>query len=118
MTFKLQVSKYTLTFHLCPVLKSDLLAQLVRYTLPDQPRGVKGETIRFYSNLIVLLDEHFVVHNAVHKPLVRLLRSCVQAEVDAQGEGSGWQTVDPEYEEDVVDVMCRKLYPTRVATAV
>jgi hypothetical protein len=85
------------------LLKHDVLANLVRLSLPDLPRGIKGEVIRLFSNLLVLLDERFVVHNAVHKPLVRLLRSCVQPE---DGDNMGWRTADPEYEEDLVDLMC------------
>jgi hypothetical protein len=85
------------------LLKHDVLANLVRLCLPDLPRGIKGEVIRLFSNLLVLLDERFIVHNAVHKPLVKLLRSCVEPE---DGDSGGWRTADPEYEEDLVDLMC------------
>ncbi len=71
------------------------------------------------NNLVVLLSERFLVHNAVHRPLRRLLRSCVGDEPEAGMEGRGKLfgaanmmahqdgTVDTEeLEADLVDLMC------------
>ena len=56
------------------------------------------------------MDERFVVHAKVHKPLVRLLRSCVEPELDSdEGEDSGWGSSGVNYEEAVVELMCREL---------
>lgn len=55
------------------------------------------------------MDENFVVHAKVHKPLVRLLRSCVEPELDIEeGDDVGWRTKESAYEEAVVEVMCRQ----------
>lgn len=91
------------------VLKNDVPGTLVALSLPDQPVGVKGLVIGFFLSLVVFMDEHFVVHSKVHKPLVRLLRSCVEPELDAEeGDDAGWRTKESAYEEAVVEVMCRQ----------
>ncbi|EGG08970.1 uncharacterized protein MELLADRAFT_115875 [Melampsora larici-populina 98AG31] len=88
-------------------LKNDVPGTLVALSLPDQPVGVKGLVIGFFLSLVVFMDEHFVVHSKVHKPLVRLLRSCVEPELDAEeGDDAGWRTKESAYEEAVVEVMC------------
>lgn len=59
--------------------------------------------------MVVLLDEQFLVHTAVHRPVLRLLRTCVgdelEEKVDGRGRvvGAASNTVKPqpsEYEED------------------
>jgi hypothetical protein len=78
------------------VLENDVPGNLVALSLPDQPIGVKGL-------------EKFVVHAKVHKPLVRLLRSCVEPELGSdEGDDAGWGTGSLNYEEAVVELMCRQ----------
>ncbi|KAG0333648.1 hypothetical protein BG004_000738 [Podila humilis] len=85
------------------LLKNDVLGKLVNNSEADQPRGIIGETIRTISSMINLLDDRFLVHNAVHKPTVKLLRTCA-AGSEPQGES---------YHEDLVDLMyilCSKIH--------
>jgi hypothetical protein len=72
--------------------------------------------VRSLNNLVVLLSERFLVHNAVHRPLRRLLRSCVGdapvEKVDGErrvfGAGALEDSIhaDAALEEDLVDLMC------------
>ncbi|KAL1412923.1 hypothetical protein Q8F55_000672 [Vanrija albida] len=97
-------------------LRNDMLAQLERLCERDRPHGIKAEVLRTVNNLVVLLSERFLVHNAVHRPLRRLLRSCIgdlpeehydgEARVfgaAADEDDYGWEG---ELEEDLVDLMC------------
>ena len=119
------------------LLKNDLLSELERLCEADRPHGIKGtpmmlmmtylltcepaEVVRAVNNLVVLLPERFLVHNAVHRPLRRLLRSCVgddpespkrkENQTDVFGAAamadSQVNPADVEaLEEDLVDLMC------------
>jgi hypothetical protein len=72
--------------------------------------------LKAINNLVVLLSDRFLMHNAVHRPLRRLLRSCVGDEPvqvtdgtkrlfgaaslsQASLEGAG-------YDAELVDLMC------------
>ncbi|WVF69213.1 hypothetical protein IAT40_003989 [Kwoniella sp. CBS 6097] len=100
-------------------LKNDLLAQLERLCEPDRPHGIKAEVLRAINNLIVSLSERFLVHNAVHRPLRRLLRSCVgeapEEKVDGSARVLGAAGMSPDMdrrasnediEEELVNLMC------------
>ncbi len=59
--------------------------------------------------MVVLLDEQFLVHSAVHKAVLRLLRSCVgddlQEQLDGRNKimgaaGAAVRSQPSEYEED------------------
>lgn len=58
--------------------------------------------------MVVLLDERFLVHSAVHKAVIRLLRTCVGDEIPgsplrtkARGAAGSSASIRPsEYEED------------------
>ncbi|RCH83784.1 hypothetical protein CU098_001490, partial [Rhizopus stolonifer] len=84
-------------------LKNGILQYLVNEAeKQDYPMGFRGETIRMIANMVDLLDDRFLVHNAVHKPTVKLLRFCVldnrQSEL---------------YNDDLVDLMyiiCSKIH--------
>ncbi|KAI8647836.1 Retinoic acid induced 16-like protein-domain-containing protein [Parasitella parasitica] len=68
----------------------------------DYPVGIRGEAIQMVSNMIELLDDRFLVHNAVHKPTIKLLRFCVLD--DRQSEL---------YSDSLVDLMytiCSKIH--------
>lgn len=68
----------------------------------DYPVGIRGEAIQMINNLIELLDDRFLVHNAVHKPTIKLLRFCVLD--DRQSEL---------YSDSLVDLMytiCSKIH--------
>ncbi|KAF9581534.1 hypothetical protein BGW38_001416 [Lunasporangiospora selenospora] len=85
------------------LLRNDILQSLVNYAEGDQPKGIMGETIRTIASMINLLDDRFLVHNAVHKPTVKLLRTCASG-MEPRGEG---------YYEDLVDLMyiiCSKIH--------
>lgn len=75
--------------------------------------------VRALNNLIVLLSERFMVHNAVHRPLRRLLKSCIDDEpedrVNTEGRVGGAAGIEKEtarpakaeeLEGDLVDLMC------------
>ncbi|KAI0637032.1 Retinoic acid induced 16-like protein-domain-containing protein [Trametes polyzona] len=65
--------------------------------------------------MVVLLDEQFLVHSAVHKAVLRLLRNCVgddlQEQLDGRNKpmgaaGNASRTQPSEYEEDLVNLLC------------
>ncbi|WVR06313.1 hypothetical protein IAU60_003343 [Kwoniella sp. DSM 27419] len=101
-------------------LKHDLLSQLERLCEPDRPHGVKAEVLRAINDLIVSLSERFLVHNAVHRPLRRLLRSCAGDEPEERVDGAArvvgaarmaqdrGRSADAQedIEEDLVNLMC------------
>ncbi|KAG0262445.1 hypothetical protein BG011_010162 [Mortierella polycephala] len=85
------------------LLRNNVLVKLVNNAEGDQPRGIMGETIRTIATMVNLLDDRFLVHNAVHKPTVKLLRTCASG-AELQGES---------YHEDLVDLMyilCSKIH--------
>ncbi|KAI1315655.1 hypothetical protein EDD11_000548 [Mortierella claussenii] len=85
------------------LLKHNVLSKLVNNAEGDEPKGIMGEAIRTIAGMINLLDDRFLVHNAVHKPTVKLLRTCASG-MEPQGES---------YHEDLVDLMyiiCSKIH--------
>ncbi|CAG8446264.1 1762_t:CDS:2 [Ambispora leptoticha] len=83
-------------------LRNNILTDLVELSEQDHPLGIRGEVIRTVASLINLLDDRFLVHNAVHQPTLRLLRDCVQNEEEKEI-----------YHEDLVDLMyniCSKIH--------
>ncbi|KAI8075248.1 Retinoic acid induced 16-like protein-domain-containing protein [Gongronella butleri] len=84
-------------------LKNGVLQYLVNVTeKTDYPEGLRGEAIRTIASMVDLLDDRFLVHNAVHKPTIKLLRFCV---LDDQQSDT--------YHEDLVDLMyiiCSKIH--------
>ncbi len=53
----------------------------------DRPFGIQAEVLRSVQNMVVLLDEQFLVHSAVHKAVLRLLRNCVGDDIQDQLDG-------------------------------
>ncbi|KAF9792437.1 Retinoic acid induced 16-like protein-domain-containing protein [Thelephora terrestris] len=97
------------------LLKNDVLGTLVKLSEPDRPFGIQAEVLRTVQNMVVLLDEQFLVHSAVHKAVLRLLRDCVGEDVQEHLDGrnrvmgaAGASTRGPpsEYEEDLVNLLC------------
>lgn len=84
-------------------LKNGVLQYLVNVCeKSDYPVGIRGEAIRTIANMVDLLDDRFLVHNAVHKPTIKLLRFCVLDE-----------RLSDVYHEDLVDLMyiiCSKIH--------
>lgn len=75
----------------------------------DRPFGIQAEVLRAVQNMVVLLDEQFLVHSAVHKAVLRLLRNCVgddiQEQLDGRNKvmgaaGNAVRSQPSEYEED------------------
>lgn len=66
---------------------ADVLGTLVRLSETDRPRGAQAEVLRAVQNMIVMLDEQFLVHTAVHKAILRLLRTCVGDDIQEQLDG-------------------------------
>ena len=64
-----------------------MLGTLVRLSESDRPAGIQAEVLRAVSNMVVLLDEQFLVHSAVHKAVLRLLRNCVGDDLQEQLDG-------------------------------
>ncbi|KAF8514029.1 Retinoic acid induced 16-like protein-domain-containing protein [Gautieria morchelliformis] len=97
------------------LLKNDVLGHLVRLSEPDRPFGIQAEVLRAVANMVVLLDEQFLVHSAVHKAVLRLLRGCVGDQIEEQVDGrakpmgaasNAARSTPSEYEEDLVDLLC------------
>ncbi|KAL7283346.1 hypothetical protein ACG7TL_002775 [Trametes sanguinea] len=97
------------------LLKNDVLGTLVKLSESDRPFGIQAEVLRAVQNMVVLLDEQFLVHSAVHKAVLRLLRNCVgddlQEQLDGRNKpmgaaGNASRTQPSEYEEDLVNLLC------------
>lgn len=87
----------------------DVLGTLVKLSEADRPFGIQAEVLRSVQNMVVLLDEQFLVHSAVHKAVLRLLRNCVGDDIQEQldgknramgAAGNAVRTQPSEYEED------------------
>ncbi|ODN81751.1 hypothetical protein L202_02137 [Cryptococcus amylolentus CBS 6039] len=100
-------------------LKNDILANLEKLCERDRPHGIKAEVLKAINNLVVLLSERFLIHNAVHRPLRRLLRSCIGDEPEEKVDGgarvvgaAGMSDMaerragNEDIEGDLVDLMC------------
>lgn len=97
------------------LLKNDVLGTLVKLSESDRPFGIQAEVLRAVQNMVVLLDEQFLVHSAVHKAVLRLLRNCagddLQEQLDNRNKVMGAaknavRSSPSEYEEDLVNLLC------------
>ena len=102
---------------------TDVLGTLVRLSEADRPFGIQAEVLRAVQNMVVLLDEQFLVHSAVHRAVLRLLRNCVGDDMHEQLWHDGRDKVmgaarnstrgqPSEYEED-----CEPILPLCVSRA-
>ncbi|KAG6832405.1 hypothetical protein H0H92_002673 [Tricholoma furcatifolium] len=88
--------------------KADVLGTLVRLSETDRPFGIQAEVLRAVQNMVVLMDEQFLVHSAVHRAVLRLLRNCAGDDIQEQLDGrkvmgaarNSVQGQPSEYEED------------------
>jgi Retinoic acid induced 16-like protein len=62
----------------------DVLGTLVRLSEADRPSGIQAEVLRAVQNMVILLDEQFLVHSVVHRAVLRLLRNCVGDDIQEQ----------------------------------
>ncbi|KAI0318939.1 Retinoic acid induced 16-like protein-domain-containing protein [Amylostereum chailletii] len=98
------------------LLKNDVLGTLVRLSETDRPFGIQAEVLRSVQNMVILMDEQFLVHSAVHKAVLRLLRNCAGDDLQEQldnrtrkvmgAAGNAVQRSPSEYEEDLVNLLC------------
>ncbi|KAG8680607.1 hypothetical protein FRC08_016153 [Ceratobasidium sp. 394] len=70
------------------LLKNDILGTLVALSEADRPFGVQAEVLKTIGTLVELMDEQFLVHAAVHKAVLRLLRVCVGDLIDEVPQSS------------------------------
>ncbi|KAJ1593249.1 hypothetical protein NDA11_006445 [Ustilago hordei] len=101
------------------LLRYDILTELVHLSLDDRPKGIRAETIRTLTNLIILLDESFLSRQAVNKPISQLIQLCLDQDAarfqldDDLFEASGSSAPAPaagvelDYQEDLVELMCQ-----------
>jgi Retinoic acid induced 16-like protein len=61
-----------------------VLGTLVKLSEADRPSGIQVEVLRAVQNMVILLDEQFLVHSVVHKAVLRLLRNCVGDDIQEQ----------------------------------
>ncbi|RKP09162.1 Retinoic acid induced 16-like protein-domain-containing protein [Thamnocephalis sphaerospora] len=84
------------------LLKNNVLTILVNIAESDFPQGVRGEVMRCVASMINLLDDKFLVHNAVFKPTLKLIRM-----------GTEDSRNDDTYHEDLMELMyviCSKIH--------
>lgn len=87
----------------------DVLGTLVRLSESDRPSGVQAYVLKTVQNMVIMLDEQFLVHSAVHRAVLRLLRNCVGDDIQEQLDGrnklmgaakNSVRSQPSEYEED------------------
>ncbi|MBW0499812.1 hypothetical protein O181_039527 [Austropuccinia psidii MF-1] len=88
--------------------QNDIPGNLVSLSLPDQPIGVKGLVIQFFLSLVLFFDHHdLFINSKVHKPLVRLLRSCLQPQFDPDETDQSISSFNQSsYEEASLELLC------------
>ncbi|KAG1731891.1 Retinoic acid induced 16-like protein-domain-containing protein [Suillus lakei] len=97
------------------LLKNDVLGTLVRLAEPDRPSGIQAEVLRAVQNMVILMDEQFLVHSAVHRAILRLLRNCVGDDIQEQLDGrsrvmgaakNAIRCQPSDYELDLLNLLC------------
>jgi hypothetical protein len=95
-----------------------VLGTLVRLSESDRPSGIQAEVLRAVQNMVILLDEQFLVHSAVHRAVLRLLRTCVGDDIQEQldgrsrvmGAAGSTMRTPSEYEEDRTSHLVYRLF--------
>ena len=99
-----------------------MLGALIRLSEFDRPAGILAEVLRTVSNMVVLLDEQFLIHSVVHKAIIRLLRVCagdeLQDKIDGRNKvmGAAAQAVRPPPSEYELDCKILLAYELRAST--
>ncbi|KAG1789847.1 Retinoic acid induced 16-like protein-domain-containing protein [Suillus plorans] len=97
------------------LLKNDVLGTLVRLAEPDRPSGIQAEVLRAVQNMVILMDEQFLVHSAVHRAVLRLLRNCAGDDIQEQLDGrnrimgaakNAVRSQPSDYELDLLNLLC------------
>ncbi|KAI6028388.1 Retinoic acid induced 16-like protein-domain-containing protein [Pisolithus orientalis] len=95
--------------------EGDVLGTLVRLSEADRPSGIQAEVLRAVQNMVILMDEQFLVHSVVHRAVLRLLRNCVGDDIHEQLDGrhkvmgaakNVVRSQPSEYELDLVNLLC------------
>ncbi|KAH7877042.1 male sterility protein-domain-containing protein [Lentinula edodes] len=73
------------------LFKNEVLGTLVRLSEADRPFGIQTEVLRAVQNMVVLLDEQFLVHSATHNFDYSV--TIVEAEERYQIEGASAQDI-------------------------
>lgn len=76
--------------------KKEVLATIVQAAIKNRPQGVVVEAVKFFQTLVANLDARFLSQQAVNKPLVRLIRNCV----DDDDVDSAWGNDADGFEDD------------------
>ncbi|KAJ1562883.1 hypothetical protein HK096_009454 [Nowakowskiella sp. JEL0078] len=71
-------------------LNTDMLGHLIRVSEADVPLRFRAEVNHFITQLIGLMDGQFLVQNAVHRPVLYLLRRALERE--------------PEYDDQMIEL--------------
>ncbi|KAI9298976.1 hypothetical protein K502DRAFT_298817 [Neoconidiobolus thromboides FSU 785] len=90
------------------MLKHGVLNILVNISESDFPLGIRGETIRFVSTLVNLLDVKFLIHSPIHIPTLKLLKLCIKEDTDNQMD-----KFNNFYVDDLIDLLytlCSKIH--------
>ncbi|ORY41059.1 hypothetical protein BCR33DRAFT_852511 [Rhizoclosmatium globosum] len=61
-------------------LSDDLLGKLVSFSEADCPQGFRGQVISFVAQLLLVLDPQILVHAAVHRPLLNLIKQGLESQ--------------------------------------
>jgi hypothetical protein len=80
------------------LLKHDIVAALVQHCLTKDAQTQKA-LIKWLAELIASLNDTFLAHNSIHRPLIRLLRSYMASGTEAF-------MPDPSLEYELVDLLC------------
>lgn len=67
----------------------DVLGELVHLGQHDRPHGIQALVLRSVANMVCMMDEQFLVHTAVHRPILKLLSICVGDELEESYDGRG-----------------------------
>ncbi|KAI6039060.1 Retinoic acid induced 16-like protein-domain-containing protein [Pisolithus marmoratus] len=97
------------------IKRTDVLGALVRLSEADRPSGIQAEVLRAVQNMVILMDEQFLMHSVVHRAVLRLLRNCVGDDIHDQLDGrhkimgaakNVVRSQPSEYELDLVNLLC------------
>lgn len=83
------------------MFKHNILQHLCDVAGPDFPNGIYGQVVKFFTLLIDGLEDRFIVHLTVHRPLLHLIHEALVNKYAADN-----------YDEELVELMfsiCTKI---------